>query len=636
FQDLVDDAKRLVQVNCPEWTDHNVSDPGVTLIELFAWMTDQILYRLNRVPDLHYVKFLDLLGVTLFPPTAARCDVTFWLSAPREDESVRVPRGTEVASVREEGGEPIVFTTEETLDIVPTAVDHVAASSADGAIRGHDEDLVRDVGFHCFGDPPLPGDALLIGLATAVPSCAVRLRLDCRVEGIGVDPTDPPLAWEAWDGAAWVPCELGRDETGGLNRPGDILLHVPRGHQESVIGNDLAGWLRCVVQPPERGRPDYEASPQIIAVDAVTVGGSVSALHAEIVSGETLGLSTGLAGQRFNLERRPVVPGRETPVLEVLSEEGVEEWEQVTSFADSVHDSGHFMLDAASGELVLGPAVREADGSLRHYGAVPPRDTLLRLRSYLTGGGPRGNVARGVLTVLHTPIPYVSTVENRRPAAGGVAGEDIENAKVRGPLALRTGDRAVTAEDYRALAKEAGPSFARVECVPVDEKDGAGAVRVLVVPSVMTDRGRIRFEQLVPNETQVEEVAEHLDSRRVIGVRISVEPPLYRGITFVAKVRAEPDADVARVRTDALDALYRYFSPISGGPLAEGWPFGRPVHAAEVFPVLQSVRGMGPIEDVLLFSADPTTGERTGPFDRIELEPHALVFSYEHRVMVIG
>ena len=79
FQDLVDDAKRLVQQRCPEWTDHNVSDPGVTLIELFAWMTDQLLYRLNRVPDRHYVKFLELIGVTLFPPTAARTDVTFWL-----------------------------------------------------------------------------------------------------------------------------------------------------------------------------------------------------------------------------------------------------------------------------------------------------------------------------------------------------------------------------------------------------------------------------------------------------------------------------------------------------------------------------------------------------------------------------
>ena len=83
FQDIVDEAKTLIPRYCPEWTDHNVSDPGVTLIELFAWMTDLTLYRLNRVPDRQYVTFLDLLGVRLFPPSAASAQVTYWLSAPQ-------------------------------------------------------------------------------------------------------------------------------------------------------------------------------------------------------------------------------------------------------------------------------------------------------------------------------------------------------------------------------------------------------------------------------------------------------------------------------------------------------------------------------------------------------------------------
>ncbi len=63
FQQLVDEAKRYVQQRCPEWTDHNVSDPGVTLIEVFAQMVDQLVYRLNRVPEKNYLAFLDLLGV---------------------------------------------------------------------------------------------------------------------------------------------------------------------------------------------------------------------------------------------------------------------------------------------------------------------------------------------------------------------------------------------------------------------------------------------------------------------------------------------------------------------------------------------------------------------------------------------
>ena len=101
FQDLVDEAKRRVQQRCPEWTDHNVSDPGVTLIETFAWMTDQLLYRLNRVPDLNYVKFLELIGVTLLPPTAASTELTFRLSKAQEDWKY-IPVGTEVSTPRSE------------------------------------------------------------------------------------------------------------------------------------------------------------------------------------------------------------------------------------------------------------------------------------------------------------------------------------------------------------------------------------------------------------------------------------------------------------------------------------------------------------------------------------------------------
>ena len=60
FQQLVDEAKKRIPHYVQEWTDHNVSDPGVTLIELFAWMTETMLYRMNRVPDLHYVKFMEM------------------------------------------------------------------------------------------------------------------------------------------------------------------------------------------------------------------------------------------------------------------------------------------------------------------------------------------------------------------------------------------------------------------------------------------------------------------------------------------------------------------------------------------------------------------------------------------------
>jgi predicted phage baseplate assembly protein len=636
FQQLVDDAKRLVQQRCPGWTDHNVHDPGVTLIETFAYMTDQLLYRLNRVPDRVYIKFLDLIGVRLFPPTAARVGVTFWLSGPVPDDVV-IASGAEVATPRASGSESVSFTTTTELRIVSATRSRVASSITEDEERDHTDTLAgsNPAGFYPFDQVPKPGDSMLVGLSDAVPSCAVRLRLDCEIEGVGVDPEDPPLVWEAWTPNGWATCDVDSDGTGGLNRAGDIVLHVPNTHEASLVLNQRAGWLRCRVIEAYEGQPAYSSSPRIRRCDSDTVGGTIDAVHAETIDGELLGLSEGVPAQRFATERSPIVPGDGPRVLEVGGPDGWQEWSEVVHFADSGPRDDHFVLDAVAGAVELGPAVRERDGSLTQRGAVPPKGSMLRLRSYRTGGGAAGNVTRGALSVLKASIPYVSRVENRRPARGGVDPEDLENARVRGPMLLRTGSRAVTAEDYEHLAQEAAPDVARVRCVSAGEGADAGGVRVLVVPAVPEDE-HLRFESLIPPESLVRTIAEHLDRRRVIGARVVVEPPAYQGVTIVAKVLASPTADPNRVQKDALEALYRFFHPVLGGASGDGWPFGRQVHQGEVYAVLQRMRGVELVEDVRLFAADPVTGERGKPQSRIELDPNALVFSYGHQVLVEG
>ncbi len=635
FQDLVDDAKRLVQQRCPEWTDHNVSDPGVTLIELFAWMTDQIVYRLNRVPDRNYVKFLELIGVSLYPPTAARTRVTFWLSAPQPDV-VTIPTGTQVATLRTDTDDAIAFTTVDDLPIIPSSLGTIGSMIDGKTLRDHMAALEKGTEVFCFQKVPVAGDALYIGLTEAVPSNAVRLRFQADIDGVGVDPTNPPLAWEAWTGDDWEPCELDSDTTGGLNRDGDVVIHVPRGHVASLINKQRAGWLRARVTELSEGQPAYSASPNIKGLAAITIGGTADAVNAELVTGEEIGTSDGVPGQHFGLKRGPVVPADASPVLEVTGDEGWDEWTHVADFAASGPDDRHFMLDVSSGEVLLGPAVRLADGALRRYGAVPPKGAHLRLREYRTGGGRKGNVSPRAITVLKSSIPFVSRVENRRPARGGVDGEDIENAKVRGPIRLRARGRAVTTEDYEQLAREAAPEVARVRAVAAGDGADAGSVRVLIVPSAVSELGRLRFDQLVPNPDTLQKITDRLEESRVIGTRAIVEPPVYRGITVVARLRARSRFNPTRLQEDALLALYEYFHPISGGPDGTGWPFGRPVNVGEVYSVLQGIRGTELVEDARLFGADPVTGQRGQQTQRLELETHALVFSYEHQVLVEG
>ena len=134
YADIVRDAKSLIPRYTPEWTDHNPSDPGITLIELYAWMTDMLLYRVNQVPERNYVKFLQLLGVERCPAAPARAELTFTLARPDLDHVI-VPSGTRVAvsGGGAAGGAPIVFETDEALIALGASL--VALQSFDGV--GH-------------------------------------------------------------------------------------------------------------------------------------------------------------------------------------------------------------------------------------------------------------------------------------------------------------------------------------------------------------------------------------------------------------------------------------------------------------------------------------------------------------------
>jgi predicted phage baseplate assembly protein len=631
FQQLVDEAKRYVQQRAPEWTDHNVSDPGVTLIETFAYLVDQLLYRLNRVPDKNYTAFLDLLGISLFPPAAAVAEVDFWLSAPQPD-TVALPAGTEVTTAGGEADEAVVFTTTDELRIVPSELTRLVTASRAGGQTDRTGELAEGRNVPVFQATPEPGDALLFGLPTAVPRCMVAVRLDSRVEGIGVDPRQPPLVWEAWDGGGWQVCETGEDSTGGLNRPGEVVVYVPAGHTASVIGGTRAGWLRCRVTEAEPGQPFYSESPTVREAEVFTVGGTMTVEHAETETDVPLGTSEGVAGQTFRLGRPPVLLDGEPPVVEVSSADGWQRWDLVEHFGRSGPADRHVRVDATTGEFTFPPALREPDGTLRQCGAVPPKGAQIRVARYRTGGGPAGNVARGAISVLRSSVPYVARVVNREAARGGVAGETVANARLRAPDALRMQERAVTAEDYETIARQAAPSVRRVRCLPAG---GAGAVRVLVVPDAVADEGddRLRFEQLIPSDQVLRVIAANLDERRLIGTRLVVEPPVYQGVTVVARLAAAP-ADTDRVRDAALAALFRHLNPLVGGPDGTGWPFGRPVQYGDVFGVLQRATGNTLVEEIRLFPADPVTGRRGAPTDRIDVAPGALVFSYQHQVVV--
>ncbi|MGO8917408.1 MAG: putative baseplate assembly protein [Stellaceae bacterium] len=111
FDELLAEAQREIEKACPAWSDRSPSDPGMVLLEVFAHLTETMIYRLNRLPEKAYIEFLRMIGLTPEPPSAAKVDLTFSLSKPATAVTA-IPRGTRVTVTRSDSGtEPIVFAT---------------------------------------------------------------------------------------------------------------------------------------------------------------------------------------------------------------------------------------------------------------------------------------------------------------------------------------------------------------------------------------------------------------------------------------------------------------------------------------------------------------------------------------------
>jgi len=481
FADLVDEAQRIIRQRCPDWTDLTPSDPGIVLVELFAHLTDVMLYRLNRLPEKAYVEFLRLIGVRLLPPGAASVALEFSTERPAP-QPVEIPLGTRVTvGVSASGAEPPTFVTAEVATI--------PAGATSARVTAYDCEVV---------------EAELAGLGTGQPGLVVTARR-------------PPLVAATGD-------------------PRDLMVGV-------------------LAAPDELGE----------RVTAVRFGDRV-----------------------FRI------------------------WDEVESFADVGPGDHVFVVDRREGVITFAPAARLTDpatGNLidvpRALAAVPAVGREIRLW-YRHGGGPKGNVPAGVLTVLKDPIPGVA-VTNPEAAAGGRAAETIDNALVRGPQELHALNRVVTSRDFEVAATSVG-SVARARAVAragLWTFAAPGEVEVALVPDLPPEErpgGRVTAAALHARETEEarSQVAALLDERRQLGTQCRVTWSRYKTVTVSARLHVRRGEDAERVRERVRRGLYETISPLPSGESAQGWAFGQPLRVSDVYYVAQREPGVRYVDDVRL------------------------------------
>lgn len=629
FEDLVREAKTLIPRYAPEWTDQNDSDPGITLIHLFAWMTEAMLYRVNQVPERHYLKFLQLLGIERRPAQPGRVELRFEPTDLTRPE-VLVPRFTQVAVAGAGGDEPLVFETERSVAVLGATLDLV--HTFDGRrhrVLGPDE-------FLPFGSRPEPGMALVFGLKSDAEftSQVVEVHVFVApspdiVRACGASsryPLPGRLEWERWDTPTgrWRSIELIDDETRALTRTGVVRFRGPGpAMQPGALPDvsDVRYWFRARLVAA-----DYQRAPRLEEIAINTV----PATQALTVYDEVLGRSDGSPDQVFQLAHVPVVAAQEPQrvavhggtvevtnvqidVLETVgSDVRVETWEDRRDFDESFRTSRHVVVDLATGRVEFG------DGE---HGDIPRLDAQIVARRYRYGGGLSGRVGPGSVTELLMPLTGISSVTNDRPSWGAQDEQSLDDAKREAPRLLKSRGRAVTAEDFEQIAS-ATPfvPIARTLALPLAHPSFPG----VVVPGSVTVVVVPRTDDPAPHPTEhtLRSVCAHLETRRLITTEVHVVGPTYRRLAICADVVVDARADLARAKHDAEARLTEFVHPLVGGREGAGWPFGQTLYFSDLYRLILDVPSVYRVEQgglVLLLDGEDVGECQDVPIGRGEL-----------------
>ena len=427
----------------------------------------------------------------------------------------------------------------------------------------------------------------------------------------------------------FAPLDLQSDGTSGLATAG-LLSFFGKDDQGPVDRFGLRRhWVRVRLASAAVGR----------TVAAVHLN-TVEALNRTTIVNETLGSTTGVAGQTMDFSQAPVFEGEQVFVREPErpSDEEVAvlaaterarlgrdltageaaslvqeirnpvtgaleiwvRWHPVGTFASSGPRSRHYLTDRVIGRLTFGSGTH---GLLAAIG----RDNV-RAFWYQAGGGSLASreVKAGSIKQLRSFLPFVDRVLNLTDASGGSDPETVTDVAERGPQVIKNRDRAVTSEDYVWLARQASTLVHQARCLPT--RNGQlifqpGAVAVLIVPDSDDPRPR-------PSLELMRSVRSYLAARALplLEDSIFVVPPLYRDVRVRAEIVPLRAEESSLVEGRALTELNAFLHPVRGGPLRRGWEFGRPVRLSEIHQVLENVVGVDVVLSVVL-NEDPLAAQ---------------------------
>lgn len=578
YEQIIQRAVSRVPAMTDEWTDFNSHDPGITVLQTYAWLTDMLNYYLNATGDVHVEKYLKLLGIEPRPARAARG----YLVLDGEAEGLRIPAGTRFLA------DDIPFETEEdyqgTVNRFCSFISETDGAAADlTAFAGTDGEyaaaFARDfressVLYLGFEKPLGNGDRLY-----------VSVEKNDRRNPFHEDFSLCGLDWEAWDGDGWRGADV-EDGTCGFLKSGvicvkDVCRMEPMRHP---AGMAQAYYLRCVLKEDA-----YDELPGVgmIYVNPLDVVQKKTVCRkGEILPELHIGTTDGCAGQELLFDYPDIYHFS----LALETAEGIFEYWDCTEHLDQAgYRDRVFAFD---GDV---RTVRFGDGI---HGAVPPQKCPVYVTGLTLSLYEHGNVLAGRICAPDDEESLPCRVYNPEPAAGGRSRETVREMIARMEEELFAQQRMASAADYEEIiGRTPGLMIEKVHVIPgriygniTGRVRGDGEVAVVVKPYSREKKARL-------SSAYRKRIENYMEPYRLLNTKVTVEEPSYVGITVHGRISLRDDTPGVKKQVEAcLRDLIDY------DRVKE--PFGAAVSCGKLFSALEALDAVERVRELTL--------ERTG------------------------
>ena len=554
FQDLMEIGRALLPSRAPDWTDHNAHDPGITLMELLAWVAEAQLYSLGHMRRDERAAYAALLGVVPGGTHGARGLI--WPDSSDPNSPVKTFSMTMVLSkdtvINVIGVDSPTFRPSDTLLWVPGSITALVTRHGDGPTSDHTSANGRSVAFLPFGENAGRRDVLCLGF-------------QCR-DDAGLFGKDR----QSTRGACWAIGVLAAPPVGGAAATGELrrdfrsplkatLVNNGQRQAVTVVSDTTQGFLTTgaillnlddVVDSPRSFTVELSAPgglarpPRLLRIQPnvipVEQGRTISSEAHEANGEPDLSFTLDVPGLRFVAGENPIT-------LEVDEPTGLTTWSPCDRLSECGPDERVYELDARTGQVTFGNGVN---------GGIPPAGSQV-LVTYAVSDGEQGNVARNRKWKV-TGIEGVSGI-NTDPITGGASPSGWIEERREARQRFREDRALITAEDIQAAARELPLLEVARAWVAVPNANGP-KTGVLSLVALRSRPDGVEPEQIPETARWLEAIRRGLSARMPLGTRLAVVAPRYKDFSAQAILEAQPRLDPSAVEEAVMKELGKRFT----------------------------------------------------------------------------